>query len=383
MAFDAQHQNATDWIVMTMRRRLTYLAVVLLIMVIVFAILLPRMRGSEASRPDPAASGPWFDIAFTTPAEIDRPGTHQGGIDTRLVTLIDGAQRTVDIAVYDFDLMNVAEAMARASGRGVRVRMVTDSDTVANVKDEHIQAALKTVRSAKVTIVEDNRRAIMHHKFAVVDEATVLTGSWNFTDGDTYRLNNNAVIVRNGQLAVNFTHEFEDMFVQKRFWPTKSKVVPNPRITIGKSTIETYFASETDPSQPLTRRIEASASRIDFLAFAFTHDGLAAALISRKRAGIPVRRVFEKTGSETRFSEYAHLRDAGAEVYQDGNRYVMHHKAFVIDGTTTAFGSFNFSDNATTDNDESLLIVDDPVVANAFTAEVDRVVAVARKVSGR
>ena len=176
MAFDAQHQNATDWIVMTMRRRLTYLAVVLLIMVIVFAVILPRMRGSEASRPDPAASGPWFDIAFTTPAEIDRPGTHQGGIDTRLVTLIDGAQRTVDIAVYDFDLMNVAEAMARASGRGVRVRMVTDSDTVANVKDEHIQAALKTVRSAKVTIVEDNRRAIMHHKFAVVDEATVLTG---------------------------------------------------------------------------------------------------------------------------------------------------------------------------------------------------------------
>jgi phosphatidylserine/phosphatidylglycerophosphate/cardiolipin synthase-like enzyme len=61
----------------------------------------------------------------------------------------------------------------------------------------------------------------------------------------------------------------------------------------------------------------------------------------------------------------------------------MHHKVFVIDGTTTAFGSFNFSDNASTDNDENLLIVDDPVFAKAFTAEVDRVVAVARKASGR
>ena len=368
---------------MDMRRRLTYLAVVLLTISIVIAVIVPRMRGSEASRPDPAASGPWFDIAFTTPAETDQPGTHHGGIDTRLVSLVDGAQRTVDIAAYDFDLMNVAEAMARAAGRGVRVRMVTDSDTVANVKDEHVQAALKTVRAAKVTIVEDNRRAIMHHKFAVVDEAIVLTGSWNFTDGDTYRLNNNAVIFRNAQLAENFTHEFEEMFVKKHFGPTKSKVVPNPQITIGTSTIETYFASENDPSQPLTRRINASTSRIDFLAFSFTHDGLGAALISRKRAGIPVRGVFEKTGSETRFAEYAHLKDAGAEVYQDGNRYVMHHKVFVIDGTTTAFGSFNFSDNASTDNDENLIIVDDPVFAKAFTAEVDRVVAVARKASGR
>ena len=355
---------------MDMRRRLTYLAVVLITISIVIAVIVPRMRGSEASRPDPAASGPWFDIAFTTPAETDQPGTHHGGIDTRLVSLIDGAGRTVDI-------------VARASGRGVRVRMVTDSDTVANVKDEHVQAALKTVRGAKVTIVEDNRRAIMHHKFAVVDEAIVLTGSWNFTDGDTYRLNNNAVIVRNAQLAENFTHEFEEMFVKKHFGPTKSKVVPNPQITIGTSTIETYFASENDPSQPLTRRINASTLRIDFLAVSFTHDGLGAALISRKRAGIPVRGVFEKTGSETRFAEYAHLKDAGAEVYQDGNRYVMHHKVFVIDGTTTAFGSFNFSDNASTDNDENLLIVDDPVFAKAFIVEVDRVVAVARKASGR
>ena len=46
----------------------------------------------------------------------------------------------------------------------------------------------------------------MHHKFAVVDEAIVMTGSWNFTEGDTYRLNNNAVIVRSAQLAENFTH---------------------------------------------------------------------------------------------------------------------------------------------------------------------------------
>ncbi len=41
--------------------------------------------------------------------------------------------------------------------------------------------------------MDDQRGPIMHNKFVVVDNSAVWTGSWNFTDGDTYRLNNNAI----------------------------------------------------------------------------------------------------------------------------------------------------------------------------------------------
>jgi phosphatidylserine/phosphatidylglycerophosphate/cardiolipin synthase-like enzyme len=34
----------------------------------------------------------------------------------------------------------------------------------------------------------------MHDKFVVVDKAAVWTGSWNFTENDTYRYNNNGVL---------------------------------------------------------------------------------------------------------------------------------------------------------------------------------------------
>ena len=98
---------------MDMRRRLTYLAVVLITISIVIAVIVPRRRGSEASRPDPAASGPWFDIAFTTPAETDQPGTHYGGIDTRLVSLVDDRE----LVVHDGSSVVFDDCHLRASDR--------------------------------------------------------------------------------------------------------------------------------------------------------------------------------------------------------------------------------------------------------------------------
>jgi phosphatidylserine/phosphatidylglycerophosphate/cardiolipin synthase-like enzyme len=369
---------------MSARTALILVVVLALIAVGVFFVWpLVRSRNQTTLPPAPNASGDWYEIVFTTPTYPDRVANHKGGIDEKLVALIDGTRRTLDVADYDFDLPNVAQAMARAKSRGVAVRMVTDTDTLQN-KDAGVQAAFKTLRDAGISIVDDQRRPIMHHKFAVSDGAVVLTGSWNFTVGDTYRLNNNAVILRNAEIAANFSTEFEKMFGKRQFGPTKAKDKPNPVVTVGTTRIETYFASEEDPSTRLVELIRAARSRIDFLAFSFTHDPIGQAMMDRGKAGVKVRGVFETTGSETRFSEFGRMKAAGLEVYQDGNPYVMHHKVIVVDDRYTVFGSFNFSANASDDNDENCLIVDDPAFARAYLAEVDRMVLLAKNpIKGR
>jgi phosphatidylserine/phosphatidylglycerophosphate/cardiolipin synthase-like enzyme len=356
------------------------------VLVLVVALALGAVAAMACSvldrRPASVVTGDWYEIFFTTPQYPDRPANHRGGIDERLVQFIDGSRRTLDMAIYDFDLQNVAAAMARARTRGVAVRMVTDTDTIEN-KDEAIQRALQIVRDAGIPIVDDKRGPIMHHKFAVADNAVVLTGSWNFTTGDTYRLNNNAVILKAPQLAENFTAEFEKMFEQRKFGPTKPKEVPNPQVTIGGVRVETHFSSEVDPTPRLVELIRGARRRIDFLAFSFTHDAMGEAVVEKGRAGVAVRGVFERTGSETRFSEYGRMRDSRLDVYQDGNPYVMHHKVFVIDDRYTVFGSFNFSDNAADDNDENLLVIDDPAFARVYLQEIDRVVAQAKNPPAR
>src|SRR5262249_25226967 len=138
------------------------------------------------------------------------------------------------------------------------------------------------------------------------------------------------------------------------------------------------FSPEDGVAAKLAERVSQAQSEIRFLAFSFTQDAIGQAVISRAKAGAKVVGVFEKTGSETRFSEYGAMKQAGLEVYQDGNPYTMHHKVFVLDGKTTVFGSFNFSDGADKDNNENCLIVDDPGLASLFHEETDRIIAAAR-----
>jgi phosphatidylserine/phosphatidylglycerophosphate/cardiolipin synthase-like enzyme len=357
----------------------------LLVVALVGYVLLNRgqPQALPGPRPEPAESPDDWEVAFTTPRIPDDPNAHRGGLDERLVALMDRADQTLDVAIYDFDLQNVAQAMARAAGRGARVRMVTDSDTLGNTRDQKIQAAFRTVQEAGIPIVADNREPLMHHKFTVVDGEWVQTGSWNYTDGDTYRLNNNLAIVRSRELAENYTAEFEKMFVQRRFGPNKVAGVPNPSVSVASLRIENHFAPEDDVSKQIIEEISRAERKISFLAFSFTHDEIGQAMLQRAQAGVQVRGVFETTGSNTQFSEFGRLRQAGLEVYQDGSPYVMHHKVIVIDERTTIFGSYNFSANADTDNDENLLIVQDPRFAALYEQETDRMVALARNPPAR
>ena len=115
------------------------LAAVVLVAFGVFAYT--RLRagaGVATSGPGaaPTASGAWYTIYFTDPKYPDRPADRHGGIDEHFVEFLDGAQRSLDVAIYDFDLDNAADALVRAKGRGVQVRMVMDSDTLNNTKEQ-------------------------------------------------------------------------------------------------------------------------------------------------------------------------------------------------------------------------------------------------------
>ena len=344
-----------------------------------------RQQQQQQPGPPPSAQGADWEVAFNSPLIPDDPSRHSGGLDARLVALMDGSTRTLDVAAYDFDLANVADAMVRAAQRGVRVRMVTDSETTGNARNAPIQAAFGKLRAASIPVVADaeSRDAIMHHKFTVVDGEWVQTGSWNYTDGDTYRLNNNLAIFRSRELAANYTAEFEKMFTQRIFGPRKPKGVPHPALEVGGVRLENYFAPQDDIAPRLVERINQAQRKVHFMAFSFTHDGIGQAMVARRRAGVEVQGVFETTGSSTQFSELGRMRQAGLDVYQDGSPYAMHHKVILLDDRVTIFGSFNFSDNANEDNDENVLIVEDAGFTAQFEQEFQRVLATAKSPPAR
>jgi phosphatidylserine/phosphatidylglycerophosphate/cardiolipin synthase-like enzyme len=327
-------------------------------------------RGQPAARRAPAVeavTGEWYRLYFTSPHYPDDPANRADVIVQGLIEALNGARQSLDVAVYELNLGPVGDALLAARDRGVRVRLVTDSDSLA--EDE----TLMRLQESGLAIVADERSPIMHNKFVVVDGQAVWTGSWNFTTNDTFRNNNHALYIQSSQLAQNYAAEFEEMFGRKEFGPTSSANTPAPQVRLGDTLIETCFAPEDECAARIIQTLNQAQKSIRFMAFSFTHSGIGQAVRDRARAGVSVQGVFETRGSETEASQYGLMRRAKLDVWQDGNPYTLHHKVFVVDDQVVVLGSFNFSSNADEANDENMLIIHNAGIAGQFLAEFERV----------
>jgi len=324
-------------------------------------------------------SGDWIRVYFTNP-HLPGDDVRQGGLDEELVAVIEQAQTSVDVVVYDFDLERVTNALIAAHRAGVQTRVVVESDNAA-------EEAVTTLQQAGITIVEDERDSgLMHDKFVVVDEQWVWTGSWNLTQNGTYRNNNNAVLIASTALAENYTAEFEEMLTGQ-FGPTSPADTPNPHVAITIESegeqerqikVENYFAPEDEVADQIISEIEGAQDRIRFLTFTFTSDEIGDAMLARAREGVVVQGVFESRNAKREYGEYKRLQRAVHDVLLDGNPYIMHHKVIIIDDATVILGSYNFTASAEKYNDENLLIIHDPETAALFVAEFGRIYEQAR-----
>ncbi len=320
---------------------------------------------TEAGLPD------WAAVYFTDPT-APSAGTLRGGPDAALVAAIDGARLSVDLALYDLNLWSVRDALVAAERRGVAVRVAAESD---NLDEREFQDLIQ----AGIPVLGDRREGLMHHKFVIIDRQEVWTGSMNMTTNGAYRNDNNLLRVRSARLAESYLVEFEEMFVHDRFGDHSVADTPHPFIRVEGTPIEVYFSPDDGVAAQLVALIRGAETSVHFLAFSFTSDDIAQALIDQYRQGITVSGVFEAEQVESnQGTEYPHLRSEGVDVHLDGNPRFMHHKIFIIDGEIVVLGSYNFSASAERRNDENLLFIQDPQLAQRYMQEFERIYAAAQ-----
>ncbi|MDR2500148.1 MAG: phospholipase D family protein [Treponema sp.] len=124
----------------------------------------------------------------------------------KAAALIDAASKSVNIALYSFNLQPIADAAIAAHKRGVAVRVVCDADQAAanNSQAAYLEAAQIPVRRDK-----HPGYGSMHHKFAVIDGMIVITGSYNWTANASKNNDENMVVIRSSATAQAYTQEFE------------------------------------------------------------------------------------------------------------------------------------------------------------------------------
>lgn len=135
------------------------------------------------------------------------------------------------------------------------------------------------------------------------------------------------------------------------------------------NSVETYFCPEDACATNLVSRINSANKSINIAIYSFTLEEISAVLIDAKERGVSVKVIFDYDQSKSEYSVDEKLSEAGVEVKRrDGSGY-MHNKFCIIDEKIVATGSFNYSANANTRNDENLIFVISEELAAKFLNE--------------
>lgn len=293
--------------------------------------------------------------------------------DKYLYTLIDSAQTTLDAAFYDIDNPEAADAFIRAKQRGVKVRILTDTDNMKDETDPTLpRKQIADMQNAGIEVKEDKRSAIMHQKFVVVDGKVCLTGSMNLTTTSMYQHNNNVMVIQSPQMSTNFTEEFNRMFEEGKFGPN-NRTVSFPQVKVGDADMRIFFSPKGGAMPAVLEELQAAKKSIKFMTFSLTGNTLKDLLLSKKTAGLNVEGVMDECLSRGAYSLIRPFQAAKMYVLRDGNQALLHHKVFIIDDETVITGSSNYSDSAENSNNENTLIIKSKSIASLYLKEYLRV----------
>ena len=117
------------------------------------------------------------------------------------------ASSQINICVFTISDDRITSAIIDAHKRGREVRIITDND-----KSEDMGSDIAQLHSEGVAIKMDSTPNHMHHKFMVVDESALITGSYNWTLSAAKYNHENVLLTTEGRLVKSFLKEFGQLW---------------------------------------------------------------------------------------------------------------------------------------------------------------------------
>ena len=124
-----------------------------------------------------------------------------------ITRMLKQAQATVDICVFTITDNRLAQPILDAHHRGIAVRIITDNDKADDPGSDVYQLGRSGV-PVRVDLSEHH----MHHKFAIFDGKTVLTGSYNWTRSAAEHNQENLIVSDDAKLVAPFVHTFDKLW---------------------------------------------------------------------------------------------------------------------------------------------------------------------------
>lgn len=124
-----------------------------------------------------------------------------------ITSAIEATRKTMKICVFTISDDRISEAIVLAHRRGVRIKIITDNTKLHDMGSDISELAAKGLH-----VRIDKTRSHMHHKFAIFDEASVLTGSYNWTRSAALYNHENVLITDNISIVQDYSREFDRLW---------------------------------------------------------------------------------------------------------------------------------------------------------------------------
>lgn len=337
---------------------------------------------TASANPQTGTINVYFNFPVDTTVSI--PGNAAKGninFPQKLIERINSATYSIDMALYSFaDLPDVASALIAAKNRGVKIRVVYENRTTQNSMQSLINAGIPVIKRTS------GISGIMHNKFFIFDARDTIptndwlwTGSWNITLNES-GWKNNVIEINDPTITQAYKIEFEEMWGSNGDAPNPSnakfgfqKSDNTPHIfNIGGKLVKVYFSPSDGVMNKISGVVNSANKDIYFAVYAYTRSDLASAMNSRYNSGVTdIRGIIDQVN--TTGSQYSFL-STFAEMYGNTGS-TLHHKYGLVDATqtysnpTVISGSANWSNSASNDNDENVIIIEDIYIANQYMQE--------------
>jgi phosphatidylserine/phosphatidylglycerophosphate/cardiolipin synthase-like enzyme len=125
----------------------------------------------------------------------------------KLVAEIKNAKKSIKFMAFTYTHADLSAAMIERAKAGVKVSGVIENRGASN-------GALVPLFCAKLPVETDGNPQTMHHKVIIIDDQTVITGSFNFTQTADNANDDNVLIIRSPIIAAMYNAEFTKVYGQ-------------------------------------------------------------------------------------------------------------------------------------------------------------------------
>jgi len=165
-------------------------------------------------------------------------------IQEKIITELDSARNSVIIAVAWFTDEKLFERLCHLADNGIKIELLMINDKINQTSG--IKYTLLKEKGAKVWMIgsNDGRDNIMHNKFCVIDQTTVISGSYNWTRKAKSNYESITIIKDDPSIAMDFIIEFQQI-IETCFGKDAESMIPDyGRICVRLETLKNVILLE-------------------------------------------------------------------------------------------------------------------------------------------